>query len=478
MSAPPNQRDRLTALALFAVALALRVPFRSQYAYHWDGAQFALAIQHFDLRLGQPHAPGYYLYVLLGRLVNVFVGDPHASLVWISVVAGAALPALGFLLASALYGRAAGVATAVILATSPLCWFHSEIALTTIVDGALVTALMLVGWRAIQRGGRWRDVVAMAVLLAWIAGNRPQTAVGLLPVWVFVFSKFERRVVKLMAGIGLATLFCLAWLAPLAQTAGGWREFSQLLRWKLDFDAQKTLWGGGLPAARESLNVIVRSCWTGLLLAAGIAGVAWRWRVRGTKLAAVMLTWWIVPLIGCGVLSYTTMPGYALSYFPALAIVAGRACTRWFFIAAIAITNTVVFLGNVPAGLTAREILRHDGQLADACAAIRGRYRPEEVLLCHRQEFFVWGLRHFQYHLPEFSNTLLGRDVSLPAERAGKYRICRGAQTEFVDDWMQAAGGRKLLLVVPPGEVVALFDDKVDATHAVPVADGLFELQP
>ena len=36
MSAPPNQRDRLTALALFAVALALRVPFRSEYAYHWD----------------------------------------------------------------------------------------------------------------------------------------------------------------------------------------------------------------------------------------------------------------------------------------------------------------------------------------------------------------------------------------------------------------------------------------------------------
>src|SRR5260221_5394758 len=120
----PMCLDWPTTIALFVAALALRVPFRSRYAYHWDGAQFALAMEHYDLRLGQPHAPGYFLYVLLGRLVNILVGDPHASLVWLSVVAGAALVPLGFLLATALYGRACGVAAGAILATSPLCWFH------------------------------------------------------------------------------------------------------------------------------------------------------------------------------------------------------------------------------------------------------------------------------------------------------------------------------------------------------------------
>src|SRR5262249_36113051 len=153
----------------------------SRYAYHWDSAQFSLAMGHYDMRVGLPHAPGHFLYVLLGRLVNQIVGDPHASLVWISVVAGAALAAMGCLLGTSIYGRACGVATGVILATSPLCWFQSEVALTTIVDSALVTATMLVGWHAIRRGGCWLDVIVLSLLFAWIAGNRPQTAVGLLP---------------------------------------------------------------------------------------------------------------------------------------------------------------------------------------------------------------------------------------------------------------------------------------------------------
>ena len=42
------------------------------------------------MRVGQPQAPGYFLYIMLGRLVNSFVGDPHASLVWISVAFGSA----------------------------------------------------------------------------------------------------------------------------------------------------------------------------------------------------------------------------------------------------------------------------------------------------------------------------------------------------------------------------------------------------
>src|SRR6266404_2129575 len=97
------------ALALFLVALVLRVPFRSQFAYHWDSAQFALAINEYDIRLSQPHAPGYFLYIMLGRLANHFVDDPHASLVWISVVFGSALPAVVYLLATVMFGRKAGM---------------------------------------------------------------------------------------------------------------------------------------------------------------------------------------------------------------------------------------------------------------------------------------------------------------------------------------------------------------------------------
>ena len=82
-----EKRDWAAAAAFFLVTLGLRLPFRSQYAYYWDTAQFALAVRGFSVALHHPHPPGYLLYVMLARLVNRLAGDPHASLVWLSVMA-------------------------------------------------------------------------------------------------------------------------------------------------------------------------------------------------------------------------------------------------------------------------------------------------------------------------------------------------------------------------------------------------------
>ena len=113
-------RDWLTAIVVFLIALVVRVPCRSHMAFDWDCAQFALAIGQYDLAKGLPHPPGYFLYVMLGKLVNVFVGEPHAALVWMSVVCGSALAAVMYLLGAAMFGRAAGGIAALVGVSSPL----------------------------------------------------------------------------------------------------------------------------------------------------------------------------------------------------------------------------------------------------------------------------------------------------------------------------------------------------------------------
>jgi len=64
---------------------------------------------------------------MLGRVVNWFVGDPHASLVWMSVVAGASLAAVIYLLGTALaahfFGQSASVGQ--ILAWGCFLYFFS-----------------------------------------------------------------------------------------------------------------------------------------------------------------------------------------------------------------------------------------------------------------------------------------------------------------------------------------------------------------
>src|SRR5207344_1777646 len=96
-------------VAFFIIGVGLYFTTRTKVAYLWDSVEFALAITDYNVVLSQPHAPGYFLYVMLGRLVNVLVGDPHASLVWMSIVGGAGLVGVTYLLGTALFGRTAGV---------------------------------------------------------------------------------------------------------------------------------------------------------------------------------------------------------------------------------------------------------------------------------------------------------------------------------------------------------------------------------
>ena len=71
---------------LIAATALTRFVFRSRYLYDIDSVNFALALKRFDPSVHQPHPPGYFLYVCLGRLVNLFFHDANAALVAISIV--------------------------------------------------------------------------------------------------------------------------------------------------------------------------------------------------------------------------------------------------------------------------------------------------------------------------------------------------------------------------------------------------------
>jgi 4-amino-4-deoxy-L-arabinose transferase-like glycosyltransferase len=179
-----KSRPGVVLAALFVVALATRVPWRSAWAYHWDSAEFALAVTDYNVALSQPHAPGYFLYVMLGRAVSFLVGDPHAALVWVSVVAGSLLVPVMFWLGTALFDRRAGWAAAGLAVTSPQLWFHSAVALTYVVDALLVCLVVAWCWRARRRGpaaggcsscrpaGRW---IFSPTTLRWPARRRCAT---------------------------------------------------------------------------------------------------------------------------------------------------------------------------------------------------------------------------------------------------------------------------------------------------------------
>ena len=480
-----DRSDVVVAVLLFAAALVLRVPFRSQMAYHWDSAQFVLAIKEYDMRLSQPHAPGYFLYEMLGRLVNHFVGDPHASLVWISVVFGSGLPAIVYLLATAMFGRWAGATAGLVALTSPQVWFHSCVALTYVVESFLVCVVVLILWQAMKRGGRWRDAVAVGGLLALIGGVRPQSVPALAPLVVFAFWRFETaRAAKLAVAAAVAVGLGIVWFVPMVQTSGGLRMYMEITRLHVACNAGSTFLGGGWNALLKNVANVTGFCWNGLVLGALVlvGSLLYRafrmtaeqkgvWHSQHAPELAVLAIW-IVPMMVLGTLiGFTKQPGYVLSYLPGWFVLIGAVvaslkgrCQRAGTISVVCAINVMAFAAWPPRwdgvfvgmGRTAREIAEHDAQLSRLVATVRRSYSPKEVTICYADEFYLYGLRHFQLYLPEYEQYQLIADGTTPHPPGKPMWRVRDGQLEFVDR-LDLDRDDRIVLLVPPQEEVEIF---------------------
>ncbi|HXI83507.1 MAG TPA: glycosyltransferase family 39 protein [Verrucomicrobiae bacterium] len=500
-------RDWFLAALLCAVGLALRIPFRSHFAYHWDSAQFVLAINEYDIRLSQPHAPGYFLYIMLGRLVNGLVGDPHASLVWISIVFGSLLPAVVYLLATAMFGRKAGVTAGLLALTSPQVWFHSCVALTYCMDSFLVCTVVLVLWRAMECGGGWRDAIVVGALLALIGGVREQSVPALVPLVGFAFWKFERaRLAKLVTAAVVAIGLGILWYVPMVRTSGGLRTYLDIVHLHAVSNASTYFPGGGFGALLKNVANITGFCGNGLMLGAVVSFVAQLHRAlrmtaerkdswdREHAFGLVVLAFWVVPMLIFGTVLVTNQPGHVLSYLPGLFVLVGAVVaslrSRWrraVVIALICAGNVVAFVAWPPQwdgfffgmARTARAIAEHDAQLSQIARAIRRTYSPKSIIVCFSQEYYLCGLRHFQLYLPEYEQYQFVVDGTTLHPPGEPMWLVRDGRLTFVAK-LDVAGREGIVLVVPPGEKVDIFAPYLSLANAeaLPQAENVLYFIP
>ena len=89
-----GKREVAFLAIVFGLVVLSRLPFHTQGVESFDAVNYMLAIDHFDMRLGQPQPPGYILYILIARVANALTGDPHRALLLVSqVFSGAAVVA-------------------------------------------------------------------------------------------------------------------------------------------------------------------------------------------------------------------------------------------------------------------------------------------------------------------------------------------------------------------------------------------------
>ena len=499
----------MTAVVFFLVALALYMPFRSEYAYHWDSGEFAMAIREYNVAMGQPHAPGYFLYVMAGRVVNLLLGDPHASLVWLSVLCGSALVSVLYLLGTTMFGRRAGIVAALLGMTSPQLWFYSCVALTYVVDGFLVCLVVLYCWRAVRRGGTWMDAVVIGGLLVVVGGVRQQTVPALVPLVVWLFWRFERqRFAKLAVAAGVSVVLAMVWFVPMVRLSGGLAVYLEILRRYAVQRAPMTWLGGGWDALLWNVFFTGLFCADGLMLGGLVLAAALFYRVSGASaernkawdethsLALHTTLLWVVPAAIMGIaVSFTRLPGYVLNFLPGLLLLAAAAIaslrTRFARVLVVSVVcgfNIFAFLAwpvrwdgaFFGTGRTAREIRDHDRAISKTVRIIRERFSPRDVVICHAIEYMPFGMRQFQVHLPEFDQYLMLWDRVMVAPSDRPMMSIQEGRLSFVTG-LDTNAKRTIILIVPPGRQLSEFGPYCDVERAtlLPDSDGIiYTLNP
>jgi hypothetical protein len=372
--------------------------------YHWDEFQLSYAVLAFDLARHEPHPPGYYLFVVLGRMANALTGDPALALRCVSAaaLAGFAALALGRPQAgeqpAARWLRASAVASFAVL--SPLLSRFGVAALSYAAEAAVWLALLL----ALTQRPRGLRLYALACAIGLAGGIRPT-----LLVWGAAAVVFEAlrapgwigwRALPGLAGAGAAGI--AAWAVPLLRESGGlsgYHAAAGALAWgniwaRSVFVSGFDGWGGRLASMSADLAEGL-----GALLAALATLLVLRVRRRDDD-ALTRLD----PLIFGGALVFAF---YALVVYD----------TRGYLVAAALPLAAWTFL-------TAGEA---------RFAPVRDGFDPAHTVLVTSREYWDYALRHVAHELPEFATLQLAFDpffAIVSAERP--YLAARDRRLEAV----------------------------------------------
>ena len=447
--------DLVTALALAAVTLLSRWPYRARVLYNWDAVQFALALREFDIAKHQPHPPGYLLYVGLGRLLNAWVSDPTLAYVALAMLFSAGTTFVLYWLARRMYDRATGVVGASLLAVSPLFWFYGSVGLTYAGEAFAATVVAWFAYRTLTEGGG-RHLYWGAFALGLTGGIRQSVLLLLLPLWlgaavVDIRSRPgpapHRRLVLagfILVGSVLAWLVPMMWLTggPAAYVAASTQLYGSML-------LPTSVLGGSLDVTLAQARYLIESTLVGLgplsLVALALPAYARRERWGGREW---FLSVWIAPPAVFYTLVHFGQAGYVLTFLPALVILLSRVLVwavaagserlcrpnwRWALTTAVllplVLVNTGFFVSARPLprefdhrssdswmwrardelhdwimSRTAAALREHEAVIRTYVDNIRECYDPSDTALVtelNNPRSYPW-LRHAMFYMPEY----------------------------------------------------------------------------
>ncbi|MBI3696469.1 MAG: DUF2723 domain-containing protein [Acidobacteria bacterium] len=423
-----KSRPALDCAFLAFAAVASRFLFRSHLLYDLDSVNFALGLLHFDPELHQPHPPGYFLYICLGRPLLAVLHDANTALVALSILASGAAVVAIYALADLWFGRRAALFAGLIFLFSPLCWFHGTVALTYIFDALLSALVGYLCWQTYT--GRTGFLVPSAIALAAAMGLRQSSILFLGPLWLLSLRKAAVR--KILQGIAALGLSVLAWFLPMAVASGGLaRYFISLYDLWSRVPAAQTVFSSSFGAA-FALAVTRLSTITlifALCFGAAAPLLFLKSKDTGLRREEKLFTWvWIAPSLLFFTFVYLKFvnSGYLLVASPPIFAWLGTRAAAWRLdlplrawqktavLASVGALHMAAFL-YLPLYCSYRSVRKFEAELRGIQKSLRQVGSPQDTMIVAFDAHFL-GYRHAGYYLPDYW-TVQFPEVPLPAGR-------------------------------------------------------------
>jgi len=428
-----------------------RVPLVSRYLFSWDSANFALALDQYNVAAHQPHPPGYPLYVAVAWLLRPLFVDANATYVDLSIAATACSAVLLLGLSWRLMGQRAALVAVLLFVTSPNAWGHGLVAYPYAFLSLFSVA---VAWASIEtRWGRHNLSLAGALLLGSGSGFRPDLLLLIGPLWVFGIWQRGLRTI----GIGLLVVAAsvAAWFIPMLAHSGGWLGYLAASEIYADYWATPHgSVGQFVLGMRTNLDELIGylTQTTGpvfaLLLMYAIGRVLAPPVLRVRPRLGILFVW-MLPAIAFYSVVHIGNLGYLLSILPALCILgaasieaaasdlagvlANRVSARWIAVglgALAAAASSLMFLG-VAGPVTLHEIRDVDRELAGGLQLVQP-YPVASTLVLAFDRY-----RQYDYYLPAYRRAdHLVAAIELPQDRLGRgtFQVPIGISTIVLPD--------------------------------------------
>ncbi len=409
------------AAGLFMLTVLTRLPLMDPMLFNMDSVSFAVALDKFDVSLFQPHPPGYFLYVMSGRLARLFTGDANTALVYLSIIFSALTVSLLYIMGSSMFGDREGLGASLVALASPLFWLHGVVALSYAAEGFIGLLIAWLCWRMLKgdSGCLWPS----AVVLGLGGGFRQTTIIFLAPLWLYSIRR--QGLMRVIAAMGLVVLSFLSWFLPMLYLSGGYERYLEATH----AQAQRSVWHGfslSYIAGNAGLQIV---CITWGLMAA-LPPLILRLMPSKRKAAPLIgdrgqpffFLFWLAPsiLFYVFIMSTAIAPGYSLIYLVGIFLLAGKSISLeadriskktararlrpdivWAIVTALILAiNSLSFIF-LDYPFSYKGINNSGRMLRIYLEGLRKNFPPHDTVVIGSEYIFL-NSRHVSYYLPEY----------------------------------------------------------------------------